>query len=127
MDDTATVALYLARRDTYAALLNAVDDELRIAWHRCDGRYTTPDGQPDEAAAVGDVDRAYVNSRAKFNVIDLEGVGPVKEARALVERAAALHKGGGTEPNWADFKRAREAFVTAASRYLKTLLPEAGH
>ena len=75
-------------------------------------------------AAVSAVDAAYLASRAAFNVVDLMGVGPVKEARALVDRASALHKGGGSDPNWYDFKKAREEFLAAATGYLEGMLGE---
>ncbi|WP_446462765.1 hypothetical protein [Streptomyces sp. BRA346] len=124
MHDASVISLYLARRDAFAEFLNAVDAECQVAWHRSDGRFKTADGQPDEAAAVSAVDGAYLASRATFNVIDLMGVGPVKEARTLVERTSALHKDGGTDPNWYDFKKAREEFLTAATGYLKGMLGE---
>ncbi|MGA4839924.1 hypothetical protein [Streptomyces sp. G45] len=119
MDDTSKITLYLARRDAYAEFLNAVDAERTVIWYREAGRYE------DGRAAVAAVDRAYDVTRAKFNVIDLEGVGPVKEGRALVERLREMERGDPSRPNWADFKKAREEFVSAASRYLKGLLPEA--
>lgn len=123
MPDSSVIPLYLARRDAFAAFLSAVDAESQVAWHRSDGRFTTADGERDEVAAVAAVDAAYLTSRATFNVIDLMGVGPVKEARALVERAAALHKGGG-KPNWHGYKKAREEFLAAATSHLKGMLGE---
>ena len=110
-------ALYLARRDAYAAFLTAADAESNVAWFRQDGRYE------DEAAAVAAVDGAYAATRAAFNVIDVEGIGPVKEARTLVERLAALHKDGGARPDWKDVKTAREEFVTAARGALHGMSP----
>ncbi|WP_405616308.1 hypothetical protein [Streptomyces sp. NBC_01508] len=95
-----------------------------MAWHRGDGRFKTPDGEPDEVAAVAAVDSAYLATRAAFNVIDLEGVGPAKEARALVERVSALHWGDGQDPRWYDCKKAREEFLAAAAGYLKGMLDE---
>ncbi|GAU67707.1 putative hypothetical protein [Streptomyces sp. NBRC 110611] len=119
MNDSAVITLYLARRDAYAAFLNAVDEERTVIWHREAGRYET------DAAAIAAIDRVYDVTRARFNVIDLEGVGPVKEGRALVERLADMEKGDPKQPAWADFKKAREDFVSAASRYLQGLIPEA--
>jgi putative transposase len=58
MPDAPTIALYLARRDAYAAFLTAADAECNVAWHRKDGRYT------DEGEAVAEVDRAYAATRA---------------------------------------------------------------
>ncbi|SHN16496.1 hypothetical protein [Actinacidiphila paucisporea] len=110
-----STALYLARRDAYAAFLTAADAESHVAWFREDGRY------PDEAAAVAAVDRAYAVTRAAFNVIEVEGVGPAAQGRTLLERLAALHKDGGARPDWKDVKQAREAFVGAAQDALREL------
>ena len=107
--------LYLARRDAYAAFLTAADAESNVAWFRTDGRYE------DEVQAVAAVDRAYAGTRAAFNLIEVEGTGPVAEARALLERLAGLHKDGGAEPDWKDVKTAREAFVAAAQADLTAM------
>jgi hypothetical protein len=122
MPNASVVSLYLARRDAFADFLTAVDAESQVAWHRSDGRFTNAEGEPDDMAAVAAVDAAYLATRAAFNVVDLEGVGPVAEARALVERVAALHEGDGKRPDWYAYKKAREEFVTAATGYLKELL-----
>ncbi|MEW1719472.1 hypothetical protein [Streptomyces sp. NPDC093109] len=122
MHDASVIPLYLARRDAFAAFLSAVDAESQVAWHRSDGRFAAPDGAPDEVAAVAAVDAAYLVTRAAFNMIELEGVGPVAEARVLVERVSALHKGGGAEPGWYGVKKAREGFLSAATRYLRGML-----
>ncbi|MFC9424519.1 hypothetical protein [Streptomyces sp. NPDC056987] len=105
--------LYLARRDAYAAFLTAADAESHVAWHRAEGRYA------DDAEAVAAVDLAYAATRAAFNLIDVEGVGPVKEARAVLARLAVLSSDGNPNPEWKDFKAARESFVQAASAYLR--------
>lgn len=110
-----SAALYLARRDAYAGFLTAADAESNVAWFREDGRYA------DEAAAVAAVDRAYAATRAAFTVIEVEGVGPVAQARALLEQLAALHKDGGARPDWKDVKVAREAFVEASQAALGEL------
>ncbi|MEV4999068.1 hypothetical protein ACFVTT_10640 [Streptomyces niveus] len=106
--------LYVARRDAYAAFLTAADAESNVAWHRLDGRF------PDGGAAVAAVDAAYAATRAAFNVIAVEGVGPVGEARETLERLATMHKDGGLAPDWKAFKAAREAFVVAAAEFLKS-------
>jgi len=112
MNDTA---LYLARLDLYARFLTAVDAESHVVWHRQDGRYA------DEREAIDAVDRAYAATRAAFNAIDLEGVGPHKEARLVLEQLKAMHKDSGRHPDWKDFKAAREAFVATTGAYLKAL------
>ncbi|MFM9611518.1 hypothetical protein DF268_35550 [Streptomyces sp. V2] len=111
----AETPLYLARLDMYARFLSAVDAESHVVWHRQDGRYA------NEREAIDAVDRAYAATRAAFNPIDLEGVGPHKEARLLLDRLAAMHKEGGTNPDWKDFKAAREAFAATAGAYLRSL------
>jgi hypothetical protein len=108
-------ALYLARRDAYAAFLSAADAESNVAWFRQDGRYE------DRAAEIAAVDRAYGATRAAFNVIDVEGVGPLAEAREVLVQLAALHKDDGTQGDWKGFKAAREAFVDAARTALADL------
>ncbi|MFF5567258.1 hypothetical protein ACFY7Z_21920 [Streptomyces sp. NPDC012623] len=123
MHDASVIPLYLARRDAFADFLSAVDAESQVAWHRADGRFRASDGAPDDLAAVAAVDAAYLRTRSAFNVIDLEGVGPVKEARVLVEQVSGLHKEGGGNPDWYEYKRAREAFLTAATGHLRGLLP----
>ncbi|MDT3396919.1 hypothetical protein RKE29_09720 [Streptomyces sp. B1866] len=77
MADEFPVALYLARRDAYAAFLAAVDAET-----------------------------------------------PVAEARAPVERAAALHRDGGREPDWYEVKKARAEFLAAATGHLRSVRGE---
>ncbi|WTK83425.1 hypothetical protein OG292_13400 [Streptomyces sp. NBC_01511] len=104
--------LYLARRDAYAAFLTAADAESNVAWHRLDGRFA------DVGSAVAAVDAAYAATRAAFNVIAVEGVGPVGEGCTVLESPAAMHKDGGLSPDWNGFKTAREAFVVAASGFL---------
>jgi hypothetical protein len=101
-------ALYLARRDAYAAFLAAADAEAHVAWFRGDGRYA------DEAAAVAAVDRAYAATR-----IEVEGLGPAPEGRVLLAGLAALHRDGGARPDWKAFKAAREGFVAAARAALQ--------
>jgi hypothetical protein len=118
MTDASVIALYIARRDAYAAFLTAADAESNVAWYRKEGRYG------DGAEAVAEVDRAYAATRAAFNVIDVAGVGPVKEARAVLESLATMHRDGGTNPDWKDFKTARENFVAAAGSHLRGMLGE---
>lgn len=108
-------ALYLARRDAYAAFLAAADAEANVAWFRNDGRYA------GEAAAVAAVDAAYAATRAAYCVIEVEGVRPAAEARALVEQLAALHKDGGASPDWKSVKEARTAFADAARTTLRAM------
>ncbi|MFI9720805.1 hypothetical protein ACIHFE_14295 [Streptomyces sp. NPDC052396] len=115
MTDAPPVELYLARRDAYAEFLSAADAESQVAWFRSEGRYK------DEAAAVEAVDAAYAKTRAKFNVIDVEDVGPIKEARSVLERLQAMHKDGGKNPDWYEFKKAREEFRKAVAAYLRKL------
>jgi hypothetical protein len=110
--------LYLARLDMYSRFLTAADAESHVVWHRQDGRYA------GEREAVDAVDTAYAATRAAFNAIDLEGVGPHKEARVVLDRLRAMHQDGGSSPDWKDFKAAREAFVAAASAHLKALRGE---
>ncbi|EFL23580.1 hypothetical protein SSOG_03294 [Streptomyces himastatinicus ATCC 53653] len=118
MDAASSITLYLARRDAYAEFLSAADAESNVAWFRKDGRFS------DGTEAVAAVDRAYAATRAAFNVIDVEGIGPVKEARTVLEQLAAMHRDGGVNPDWKDFKAARESFVVAANRYLKGMRGE---
>ncbi|MFI0900720.1 hypothetical protein [Streptomyces sp. NPDC020983] len=106
-------ALYLARRDAYAAFLAAADAEAHVAWFRGDGRYA------DEAAAVAAVDRAYAATRGAFAPIEVEGLGPAPEGRGLLDGLAALHRDGGARPDWKAFKAAREGFVAAARAALQ--------
>jgi hypothetical protein len=105
--------LYLARREAYAALLAAADAEAHVAWFRVDGRYA------DEATAVAAVDEAYAATRRAFAVVEIEGVGPAPEARALLDGLAGLHRDGGARPDWKEFKAAREGFVEAARSALQ--------
>lgn len=107
--------LYLARLENYARFLSAADAESDAVRHRQDGRY----GDEYEAAAA--VDHAGAATRAAFNAIDLEGVGPYKEARVVLDRLRAMHRDGGLHPDWEDFKAVREAFAVAASDHLKIL------
>lgn len=117
MLEAPTVTLYLARRDAYADFLSAADAESQVAWFRSEGRYK------DEEAVVA-VDAAYAATRDKFNVIDIEGVGPIKEARAVLEQLQAMHKDGGVNPDWRAFKESREEFVKAAGVFLRKMLGE---
>ncbi|MFD7894325.1 hypothetical protein ACFV0C_09665 [Streptomyces sp. NPDC059568] len=112
--------LYLARRDAYAAFLTAADAESNVAWHRVDGRFA------DDGQVVAAIDAAYAATRGAFNLIDVEGVGPVKEARTLLEQLAALNKDGNERPDWKNYKAARELFVEAASAYLRGMARELG-
>lgn len=115
MDDTP---LYLARLDMYARFLTAVDAESHVVWHRQDGRYAS------EHEAIDAVDHAYAATRAAFNPIGLEGIGPHKEARLLLDQLKAMHEDGGRNPDWKDFKAAREAFTATAGAYLRALRGE---
>ncbi|MFF4529195.1 hypothetical protein ACFY1P_07970 [Streptomyces sp. NPDC001407] len=117
MLEAPTVTLYLARRDAYADFLSAADTESRVAHFRSEGRYK-------EEEAIAAVDAAYAATRDKFNVIDIEGVGPIKEARAVLEQLQAMHKDGGVNPDWRDFKAAREEFVKSAGDFLRKSLGE---
>lgn len=67
------------------------------------------------------VDRAYAVTRAAYNLIDVEGIGPTTEARTLVEALAALHTAGEGGPDWKQFKAAREAFLSAATTTLRNM------
>lgn len=100
-------------RDAHAAFLAAAD--AHVAWFRVDGRYA------DEVAAVAAVDRAYAVTRGAFAVIEVEGVGPAREGRVLLDGLAALHRDGGARPDWKAFKAAREDFVAAARAALQEL------
>jgi hypothetical protein len=110
------IALYLARRSAYASFLSAVDSESNVAHHRVDGRFA------DQTEAVAAADLAHEATRTAFNLIEIEGVGPINEARSVVERVATMH-GERENPGWKDFKVARAEFVRAASGHLKSLLP----
>ncbi|MFI9721559.1 hypothetical protein ACIHFE_18210 [Streptomyces sp. NPDC052396] len=118
MLEAPLVTLYLARRDAYAEFLSAADAESQVAWFRSDGRYK------EDAEAIAAVDTAYAATRAKFNVIDVESVGPIKEARAVLEQLQAMHKDGGKSPDWHDFKQAREEFVKSAGDFLRGMVGE---
>lgn len=120
MSDDARVALYLARRDAFAALLAAADAESATAWHRVDGRFT---GRDAAVAAIEAIDAVYVATRAAFTVIEVEGISPVQEAQTMLDRLADMHTDDGTAPDWKEYKIAREAFVAAAQRHLRALLP----
>ncbi|MBW1600990.1 hypothetical protein JJV70_02490 [Streptomyces sp. JJ66] len=110
------IALYLARRDAYAAYLSAAEAECGVAHHRIDGRFA------NDTEAVAAVDQAYAATRAAFNVLAVEGedTGPVKQARTLNEVLRTLHSGGGHHPDWAAFRDARDAFLAAAADHLKS-------
>lgn len=118
MQDTALITLYLARRDAYAAFLTAVDAERTVIWHRQAGRH------PSSQEALEAVDHAYDATRGAYNVIDGEGVGPVKEGRALLEQLSAMESGDLGNPDWHGYHKAREAFLSAATKHLGGLLPE---
>ncbi|MFF0506148.1 hypothetical protein ACIQU8_09930 [Streptomyces griseus] len=105
--------VYLAQRQTYAAFLTATDAEARVAWHRWRGDY------PDREQALARTDAAYTRTQAEFNVIDLDGLAPVEEARALVECIRSMHTVD-DEPEgvWARYTALRTAFVEAARQRL---------
>ncbi|MHC0434042.1 hypothetical protein ACX6XY_28320 [Streptomyces sp. O3] len=105
--------VYLAHRATYAAFLTATDAEARVCWHRWRGDYT------DKQWALTETDAAYTRTQSEFNMIDLEGLGPVEEARALVDCIRAMHTED-TEPDgvWERYTRLRTAFVEAAREHL---------
>ncbi|RII21035.1 hypothetical protein DSC45_01345 [Streptomyces sp. YIM 130001] len=105
--------IYLAHRQTYAAFLTATDAEARVSWHRWRGDY------PSKETALAETDAAYTRTQGEFNMIDLEGLGPVAEARALVDCIRGMH-GADVEPAgiWAEFSRLREVFVVAARDHL---------
>lgn len=105
--------IYLAHRETYAAFLTAADAEARVDWHRWRGEFT------DRREALARTDAAYTRTQAAFNMIDLEGVGPVEEAAALVACVRSMHIEE-SEPDgiWESFTAFRAAFVQAARRHL---------
>lgn len=107
--------LYLARLEHYSRFLSAADAESDAVRHRQDGRYV------HEYEAESAVDHAGAATRAAFNAIDLEGIGPYKEARVMLDRLRAMHRDGGVNPDWEDFKAVREAFAVAASDHLELL------
>jgi hypothetical protein len=109
------IALYLARRDAYASFLSAADAESQVAHRRVDGRFA------DQTEALAAADRAYEVTGAAFNVIEIEGAGPISEARSLLAGLAALHRED-EKPDLTQFKAAREEFVRRASEGLKDLL-----
>ncbi|MFD9793396.1 hypothetical protein ACFWXK_20885 [Streptomyces sp. NPDC059070] len=116
MHDAALVTLYLARRDAYAAFLTAADTESNVVHFRHDGRFK------DKVEAIAAVDVAYAATRAAFNMIDVEGTGPIKEARTVLERLRAMHSDDDQAPNWHDYKKAREDFVLAVNHHLQGML-----
>ncbi|MEV0370001.1 hypothetical protein AB0I10_09275 [Streptomyces sp. NPDC050636] len=105
--------IYLAHRETYAAFLTATDAEARVDWHRWRGDYA---GSREALTAT---DKAYTATQAAFNMIDLEGVGPVAEAETLLACIRFMHEQE-AEPDgiWETFKAYRAAFVEAARKHL---------
>lgn len=110
------IALYLARRDAYASFLSAADAESNVTHRRVDGRFA------DQTEAVAAADRAYEVTRAAFNLIEIEGAGPISEARSVLQGLAAMHREA-DNPDLSKFKAAREEFVRRASEDLKGMLP----
>ncbi|MEU3709298.1 hypothetical protein [Streptomyces catenulae] len=105
--------MYLARRDAYAAFLTASDAEGAVIWRRLDGRYDSLD------AALTATRESYAATQAAFNVLDVEGVGPVEQARELMDRLRALHRvDAAPDGAWETYTAARGAFVTAARAFL---------
>ncbi len=70
------------------------------------------------------MDRASAATRAAFVAIDLEGVGPHEEARALLTRLSSMHEDDGANLDWKGFGAARKVFVAAASDCLKAMRGE---
>ncbi|WP_399086992.1 hypothetical protein ACGH2B_09530 [Streptomyces sp. BBFR2] len=105
--------MYLARRDAYAAFLTASDAEGAVIWRRTEGRYDSPE---DALAATRE---SYAATQAAFNVLDVEGVGPVEQARDLRDQLRDLHRLD-TVPDgaWEAYTTARAAFVHAARGFL---------
>ncbi|MFF2922896.1 hypothetical protein ACFVTP_10910 [Streptomyces celluloflavus] len=113
MSTSFPLALYLARRDAFAAFLSAADQESSVCYWESEGRY----GTPEEATAARD--EAYAVTRDACNLITVEPTGPHKEAQALVEQLRHLGRAGTEEQDWVSFKKAREVFIEAARGYLK--------
>ncbi|MEU5425170.1 hypothetical protein AB0H73_06130 [Streptomyces olivoreticuli] len=114
-----SMALYLARRDAYAGLLSAIDEEKDVAWRKVVGRY------PNGDSLLAALDAAHKVTREAFNVVDVEEIGPHKEARALIEQLGALRKAETeSDQKWVEYKKAREVYVDAARQYLKETLSE---
>ncbi|PSJ29542.1 hypothetical protein B7P34_06645 [Streptosporangium nondiastaticum] len=110
--------LYVARRDSYAAFLTAIDAEADVAWNKATGHY------PDADTLRAVLDEAFAKTREMFNVIDVEDTGPRKEAMALVTEVAKLRKAKDEEGQaWVEYKKAREDYVDAARQYLRETLP----
>ncbi|GAA3165560.1 MULTISPECIES: hypothetical protein [Streptomyces] len=105
--------MYLARRDAYAAFLTASDAEGAVIWRRVEGRYDSLD------AALAATRESYAATQAAFNVLDVEGVGPVDQARELMDRLRELHRLNVVPDDaWETYTAARAAFVTAARGFL---------
>ncbi|AIA05365.1 hypothetical protein SAZ_26160 [Streptomyces noursei ZPM] len=105
--------IYLAHRETYARFLTATDAEARCDWHRWRGDYA------EKREAVAAIDAAYTTTQSAFNLIDLEGIGPSKEAEQLVACIRFMHEQD-EEPEgiWETFKGYRAQFVEAAREHL---------
>ncbi|WP_405743884.1 hypothetical protein OG422_19350 [Streptomyces sp. NBC_01525] len=105
--------MYLARRDAYAAFLTASDAEGAVVWRRLEGRYDSPE------ATLAATRESYAATQAAFNVLDVEGVGPVEQARELRDQLRALHRVDVVPDGaWETYTAARAAFVTAARGFL---------
>ncbi|MFI7101120.1 hypothetical protein ACIBK8_17320 [Streptomyces sp. NPDC050161] len=105
--------MYLARRDAYAAFLTASDAEGAVIWRRLEGRYD------DKETALAATRDSYAATQAAFNVLDVEGVGPVEQAKALMEHLRAFHRLNEVpDTAWNAYTAARADFVTAARAFL---------
>lgn len=91
----------------------ATDAEARCDWHRWRGDYA------EKREAVAAIDAAYTTTQSAFNLIDLEGIGPSKEAEQLVACIRFMHEQD-EEPEgiWETFKGYRAQFVEAAREHL---------
>jgi len=101
--------IYLAHRDDYADFLTATDEEASVVWHRRRGDYT------DKADILARTEAAYGRTQAALNVLDIEGGGPLAEAKALVGCIRAFYETEEVADSaWDAYKAARARYVSAA-------------
>ncbi|MET9219300.1 hypothetical protein ACIOC1_19635 [Streptomyces sp. NPDC088197] len=107
------LTIYLAHRDDYADFLTATDEEASVVWHRRQGDHT------DRADLLERTEAAYGRTQAALNVLDIEGGGPLTEAKALVGRIRSFYDMDEIPDSaWEEYKAARSRYVTAARESL---------